>query len=91
MSEQIKTGWLKDNGDNKFAPMTIIDNVFNIDGTVYSNQIQIKLEKLENAIDEVEALIAKITLASLGISYGTSDLTAGSSTLKTGSIYLVYE
>ena len=37
------------------------------------------------------ATTAAAALTNLGITYGTTDLTAGTSALTTGAIYLVYE
>lgn len=36
MSENIKSGWLKDATGQKFAPFTILDNIYNKDGTAFS-------------------------------------------------------
>ena len=46
MSTTVKTGWLKDNNGEKFAPKTLISQVQTNDGTLFEEKIQADLDTM---------------------------------------------
>lgn len=52
MSTTIKTGWLKNNNGEKFAPKTLSSQVMTSDGIVLEDKITTELDNLENNFSE---------------------------------------
>lgn len=50
MSTTVKTGWLKDNNGEKFAPKTLSSQVQTSDGTLLEDKIQLDLDNLKSEI-----------------------------------------
>lgn len=50
MSTTVKTGWLKDNQGNNFAPKTLSSQVFNNEGILLEDQINTNIAELENTM-----------------------------------------
>ncbi len=54
MAERINLGWLKDYTGVKFAPKTIASQIFNEDGTKFTDYINQQIESLSNSITNIE-------------------------------------
>ena len=79
MSTTVKAGWLKDKDGNKFAPKTMSSQVFNDDGTLLKDNIELRLDEIsiqpnwnqndESAIDHIKnrthwAEVSEVTIVS---------------------------
>ena len=63
MSTIIKTGWLKDNNGEKFAPKTLLSQVQTNDGTLLEDKLQTELDAIQDrVIEDALQLIQGISL-----------------------------
>ena len=66
--EQISAGWLKDYLGTKFAPKTLIHQVHNIDGSLYSTTVDKKLARKPGYLVEVsDKKVDKFALSPNGV------------------------
>ena len=52
----VKTGWLKDNNGEKFAPKTLSSQVQTNDGTLFEDKIQADLDTIKSEILDYASL-----------------------------------
>ena len=51
MSENIHQGWLYARDENKFAPFTLVDNIYAMDGKKYKDVIEGKVTTVQSNLD----------------------------------------
>ncbi len=56
MSTTVKTGWLKDNNGDKFAPKTLTSQVQTSDGTLLEDKIQADLSTAMSQKSQVQII-----------------------------------
>ena len=51
MSTTVKTGWLKDSQGNKFAPKTLMSQIYDGDGTSFEEYLDQKMGNVNIQVD----------------------------------------
>lgn len=60
MSNIVKTGWLIDKSENKFAPKTLSSQVVTPDGIILEDKIQLELDKTSDKINNLSEEVVKV-------------------------------